>query len=128
MNTFRYTYSAKQQEEIESIRQKYLEKEESKIEQLRRLDRSVTSPGTAASLTVGITCTLLFGFGMACVLEWQNYLLGFVTGIVGAVGIALAYPIFKRITKKQREKIAPRILKLTEELSGITNESSDDAK
>ena len=128
MNTFRYTYSAKQQEEIESIRQKYLEKEESKLEQLRRLDRSVTSPGTAASLTVGITCTMLFGFGMACVLEWQNYLLGFVTGIVGAVGIALAYPIFKRITKKQREKIAPRILKLTEELSGVTNESSDDVK
>ena len=40
--TFEYTYSAKQQQEIENIRKKYLPKEEDKMEQLRRLDRSAT--------------------------------------------------------------------------------------
>ena len=36
---FRYTYSAKDQEEIRSIRQKYVPREEDKMERLRRLDR-----------------------------------------------------------------------------------------
>lgn len=36
--TFTYTYSSKQQEEIRNIRSKYLPKEEDKMEQLRRLD------------------------------------------------------------------------------------------
>ena len=36
---FEYTYSAKQQEEVEAIRKKYLPKEEDKMETLRKLDR-----------------------------------------------------------------------------------------
>ena len=54
--TFNYTYSAKQQEEIRSIRKRYLPKEpqEDKMEQLRRLDQSATKKGTVVSLIVGI--------------------------------------------------------------------------
>ena len=37
--TFEYRYSAKQQEEIEAIRRKYLPKEEDKMEQLRQMHR-----------------------------------------------------------------------------------------
>ena len=40
-NTFSYTYSAKQQEEIQNIRKKYVSKEEDKMEKLRRLDSAV---------------------------------------------------------------------------------------
>ena len=49
--TFNYTYSASQQEEIKKIREKYSapEKQEDKMEQLRRLDKSVTKPGTDAA-------------------------------------------------------------------------------
>lgn len=31
--------------------------------------------------------------------------------------IAVAYPIYQKLTKKQREKLVPQILALTEELS-----------
>ena len=48
-NSFHYTYSAKQQEEIQHIREKYLPKTEDKMEQLRRLDRSATKKGTIVS-------------------------------------------------------------------------------
>lgn len=44
-DTFTYTYSAKQQEEIRNIRKKYLPREEDKMEQLRRLDRDTTRKG-----------------------------------------------------------------------------------
>ena len=53
-NSFEYTYSAPQQEEIKRIRQKYLPKEEDKMEQLRRLDQSAAQKGTAAALIAGI--------------------------------------------------------------------------
>lgn len=46
---FQYTYSAKQQEEIKRIRSKYAAPEENKMEQLRRLDRSVTQKGCHSS-------------------------------------------------------------------------------
>ena len=87
--TFEYTYSAKQQQEIENIRKKYLPKEEDKMEQLRQMDKRVSRKGTIISIIIGV---------------------------IGIVMIALAYPLYERITKKERKKIAPLILKLADEL------------
>lgn len=116
--SFEYTYSAKQQAEIEQIRKKYLPKEESKMEQLRKLDRDVTKPGTIWSLVLGIAGALIFGGGMACVLEFAGTLLipGIVLGLAGILILSAAYPVYRKITERQKEKIAPRILALTEEL------------
>lgn len=49
-DVFQYTYSAKQQEEIEAIRKKYLPPQEDKMEQLRRLDKSATKRGQLSPL------------------------------------------------------------------------------
>lgn len=116
--SFQYTYSAKQQEEIKNIRQKYMPKEEDKMEQIRRLDESVTRPGTIASIVLGVISTLLFGFGMSCTTVWAEKLFipGIVIGIFGIIGIAAAYPVYVSVTKKQRQKLAPEILRLSEEL------------
>ncbi|MGN1097477.1 MAG: hypothetical protein ACI4SS_01115 [Clostridia bacterium] len=116
--TFTYTYSAQQREEINQIRQKYMPREEDKMEQLRRLDQSVTMPGMVVSLAVGIISTLILGFGMCCVLEWADryFVFGIVIGIVGIAGISAAYPLYTHITKKQREKLAPEIMRLSDEL------------
>lgn len=117
--TFEYTYSARQQEEIEKIRQKYLPKEEDKMEQLRKLDRDVTKPGTIWSLVLGIVGCLLFGTGMSCVLALSEafFIVGIVVGIIGMAVMGAAYPVYVKITARERERIAPRILALTEELS-----------
>lgn len=117
--TFSYTYSAKQQEEIRRIRDKYIVKEESKMDQLRKLDAGVTKPGTIASLITGIIGTLLLGIGMCCTMVWAEnlFILGIIVGVIGIVCIAAAYPLYVRITKKQREKLAPEILRLTDELT-----------
>jgi hypothetical protein len=42
--------------------------------------------------------------------------IGILVGIVGMVLVALAYPLYNRVLKKQREKIAPEILRLSDEL------------
>lgn len=118
--TFNYTYSASQQKEIQSIREKYAPptQEEDKMEQLRRLDQSVTRAGTVVSLIVGVLSLLVLGTGMCCIMVWADtmFIPGVLIGIVGIAGVISAYPIYAHMTKKQREKLAPEILRLSDEL------------
>lgn len=117
-DVFSYTYSAKQQEEVKRIRDKYAPQSTDKMEQLRRLDKSVTQKGTMWSLVIGIIGTLLMGIGMCCALEWQGVLMipGIIVGVIGIALVSLAYPIYQSIIKKERARIAPEILRLTDEL------------
>lgn len=116
--TFSYTYSAKEQAEIQKIREKYVPKEADKIEQLRRLDKSVTDKSTAVSLAVGIVGALVLGFGMSCCMVWKDtlFVVGIIVGIIGIALVSAAYPVYNYVTKKEREKIAPEIIRLTDEL------------
>ena len=120
---FRFTYSAQQQKEIESIRKKYLPQEVDKMEQLRALHAVPTQKAQAAALAVGIIGALILGTGMSlCLTEIGAALgslamvIGVLVGIVGMVLVARAYPLYNRVLKKQREKIAPQILQLSDEL------------
>lgn len=115
---FEYTYSAPRQEEVKKIREKYLPKEESKMDQLRRLDESTTKKGLACSLALGIVSSLVLGIGMCCTMLWQGVLFipGVIIGLIGIAGVALAYPLNHYLTKKERERLAPEILELTNEL------------
>ena len=91
-NGFQYTYSAKEQAEIKRIRSKYTPKEENKMEQLQRLDASATQKATKWAIIVG------------------------VIGVIGLAVVGVAYPLYNRTLKKERERIAPEILRLTDEL------------
>lgn len=115
---FQYAYSADRQDEIKRIREKYCPKnqKEDKMEQLRQLDRSVTSRGTCVSIILGVLGTLILGGGLSLVMVWGNLLFGFINGIIGLCLIGAAYPVFQYITRKQKEKVTPDILRLTEEL------------
>ena len=120
---FSFTYSAQQQKEVEAIRKKYLPQEETKIDQLRRLHSVPTKKAQAASIAVGVIGALILGTGMSlCMTELSDFLggtamyIGIPVGIVGMVLVALAYPLYNRVLRKQREKIAPEILHLSDEL------------
>ena len=116
---FNYSYSAPQQAEINRIRAKYAPttREEDKMERLRRLDKSASRPGTVLSLIIGIIGTLILGIGMCCVLLWDGLAIpGVVIGLVGIAGVLSAHPVYRKVTEAQRAKLAPEILKLTDEL------------
>lgn len=115
---FEYTYSAEQQAEIEKIKNKYLPKTDDKLEQLRKLDASVTKKGTIVGLVLGIVGCLMFGGGMSFVLvAGLGFLLpSIVLGGIGIILMVSAYPCFKKITEQEKARIAPQILALTEEL------------
>lgn len=126
--TFNYTYSAKEQEEIKAIRQKYSAKvqTEDKMAQLRRLDASVTQKAVTVSLVFGIIGALIMGMGMSLamteigdVIGLQGemaMLIGILVGILGIVLVCIAYPVYNRVIRKERKKIAPKILRMTDEL------------
>lgn len=122
-NAFEYTYSPKRQQEVEAIRNAYLPKEEDKMEQLRKLHAMPTQKAQAISLAIGIIGTLILGTGMSlCMTELGAALgrfamaLGIVVGLIGMVMVAAAYPMYNRTLKTERQKIAPEIFKLTDEL------------
>lgn len=127
-DAFQFTYSAKEQEEIKNIRIKYAPPEEQvdKMTQLRRLDKRVSDKATIRSLVLGIMGLLLLGTGMSLVMSGfaeilglhknMAYLIGIPSGMAGIAMICLAYPAYNRVLKKEREKIAPEIIRLTDEL------------
>lgn len=121
--TFAYTYSAQQQEEIKNIRKKYVAPEEDKMEQLRKLDRRASKKAQAWAIALGVIGTLILGTGMSLIMtELSGFLggtamfIGVPVGLMGIVLVALAYPVYNRILKKERQRIAPEILRLSDEL------------
>ncbi|MCD8325825.1 MAG: hypothetical protein LUC90_03805 [Lachnospiraceae bacterium] len=126
-NSFEYSYSAKSHREVEEIRRKYVTDEndsyESKLRQLKDLDRSASRKGMIVSISVGTVSTMLLGLGMSCIMVWNDpfFILGIVLGVLGLIGVCASYPLFQHITKKERKRIAPMILKLSEELEKMSS-------
>ena len=126
--SFTYTYSAKDQAEIESIRKKYEPQShyESNLDQLRKLDASVTSKATMTSLIVGIAGTLIAGLGLSLILSDLYSLIGLsksfcqimgvIIGIVGIFVVSINYPLYDIIIVRERKRVAPEIIRLSNEL------------
>lgn len=125
---FRYTYSAKEQAELKRIREKYTppSEEENKMERLRRLDRGVVQKAQTVALILGVIGTLILGFGMSmCMTDFGDILgsykdlamlVGIAIGVVGGILAALAYPTYNLVVRRERKKVAPEIIRLTDEL------------
>lgn len=117
-NSFQYTYSAQDQAEIRRIRSKYAPREETTLEQLQRMDAAVTSKATVAALVLGVLSTLVMGTGMSCCMVFGGawFVPGIVLGLAGIAGAAMAYPLYNLVLRRERERIAPEMLRLTDEL------------
>ena len=115
---FCLVYAAEEQEELKAIRQKYLPPEQDKMQQIRKLDAGVTVRARMAAITLGVLGVLIMGLGMSCCMVWQGnwFIPGIVIGLVGMAMAGLAYPVYLRVEKRERQRIAPEILRLTEEL------------
>lgn len=125
-DNFSYTYSAGTQDEIRAIRSKYMPPAEDKLECLRRMDASVTRKGNAVSIVFGTVGALLLGVGMSLAMtdfgtgfgfsEIFSSVLGITVGCVGIALICAAYPLYRAIVRRERARIAPEILRITDEL------------
>ena len=117
-NAFSYNYSAARNKEVESIRRKYMPREESKLERLKKLDLRVQMAGTIESLCFGIVGALVFGVGLCFflnVFEGGTWLSALFM-IIGSLIMVPAYPIYRRIARKTKTELTPEILSLSEEI------------
>ena len=119
-NAFSYTYSATCNQDVLNIRKKYLLREETKLEELKRLDSLVQNSGVTQSLCAGMVGCLVFGLGLCLAMEviGQMIWLGVILGLVGTVGMLAAFPVYRKYFNKAKAQYTPRILELAAELSG----------
>jgi len=109
---------------IQKIRTQYTEKETTGLDELKALDIKVKRPANIFAYIFGSISAIIMGSGMSLVMTKIGAMLGSVlsmivgigVGLIGIVLVCLAYPIYNRTLKKEREKIAPEILRLTDEL------------
>ena len=120
-NQFNFKYTAPteaERKEIDSIRRQYLPQDqaENKLERLRRLDALVKNTAIIWSLVFGVVGCLIFGLGLAMILEWDILLWGIVVMLVGALPMGIAYPLYKALLYKYKSRYGDEILRLSEEL------------
>ncbi len=121
--TYQYTYSPAQTAQVEAIRKKYLPQTQTPLERLQALDAIPARRAMVWALSLGILGTLILGTGMSlcmtrlgAVLEEYAMILGIGMGLLGMALAASAYPVYCRVLKKQRQRLAPEILALAQEL------------
>lgn len=122
--TFVYTYSAKQNKELQEIRSRYLPPKESSLDALKALDRKVARPANVFAYAFGTVSAIIMGSGMSLVMTDISQIIGLnnpmLYGIaIGVVGMAMAllnYPIFRRILSSRRKKYGEKILTLSDKI------------
>ena len=109
---------------VEKIRTKYVEKKDSSLDELRKLDRKVKAPAEVFAYIFGSISALIMGAGMSLVMTDVANMLGLgdmtIPGIaVGVVGMVLAignYPIYKGILTSRKKKYADKVIALSNKI------------
>lgn len=123
--TSTYVFSARQQEEVRKIYQRYAlpreskpspSAEEQKLERLHRLDRSVFRLGILAALLHGCLGAAIHGAGIVLSQNTARFVPGMIIAVVGIVLFLFSFRVYSHIARKQRRKVEPEILRLCQEL------------
>lgn len=109
---------------IQKIRTQYTEKEHSKIDELKALDKKVTRPANIFGYTFGSIGAIVMGAGMSLVMTdigstvgIENPMVpGIIIGVVGMIMAIINYPIYKGILTSRRKKFAAKIIALSEKI------------
>lgn len=106
----------------ENIAKDYAPKDSSKIVALKKLDALAKLPATIFTYSFGIISALVLGVGMCLSMQIIGngitaMIFGIIIGIIGIVGCAVNYPIYKKLLKKGKDKYAYEIVQLAREIS-----------
>jgi len=109
---------------VQKIRSEYTEKEHTQLDELKAMDAKVKRPANVFAYVFGSLSAIIMGSGMSLVMTDIGAKLGMasvmvpgiVIGVIGMIGVCLAYPVYQAVTKHERERIAPEIIRLSDEL------------
>lgn len=105
----------KEENYVEKILNFYQGKENSKVEELKELDRKVKLPAVVFAYGFGIVGALVLGFGMCLAMEvlFDLMPLGIGIGIVGILMVSVNYFFYEKILKSRKNKYADQIIELS---------------
>lgn len=106
----------------ESLVNEYSKKATSKVVALRKLDKKAKAPSNIFAYTFGIVFALIFGLGMCLGMNviggtTDLMVLGIIIGIIGMIGMAINFPVYKRLKEKGKKKYAFEIMQLAKEIA-----------
>lgn len=107
----------------EQIRSQYTEPQHTELDALKALDRKVKRPAHLFTGTFGTLSALVLGVGMSLLMSDFGALLGLLdfpaglaAGVAGILLLVGTYPLYCRTLKQERARVAPEILRLSDEL------------
>ena len=103
---------------IQKIRASYEEREITKLDELKALDKKVKRPAQIFAYVYGSISSLVLGTGMCLAMNviGNSMALGIGIGLVGIVLTLTTYPIFKAMLKKRKNKYSKQIFELSDSL------------
>ncbi|MDO5407951.1 MAG: dihydropteridine reductase [Eubacteriales bacterium] len=106
----------------ESIANEYSIKNDSKVVALKKLDRKVKEFPLLTAIVLGVISTLILGTGMSLAMgaiggTEEAFAAGIILGVVGMIGMAVNYPIYKRMIAGRKSRYAGDIIRLANEIA-----------
>lgn len=109
---------------VQQIRDQYIEKKSTELDELKKLDAEVKRPANVFAYAFGSLSAIVMGTGMSLVMTDVGSVIGLkktrATGVVmGIAGMAMAianYPIHKSILENRKKEYAGRVLELSDKI------------
>ena len=125
-NRVTYHYTADEQREIDALRCRYTsDNPDDQLSAMRRIDQDVTRHATAMAVGFGLAGTLVMGLGLAMVLSFNLMIPGIILGCSGIAVMAAMPAAYERILKRERKKVAPKIVELLKKAEQSSHEWND---
>lgn len=114
---------------VRKIRTQYTEKEHTRLDALKALDKKVKRPANVFAYLFGSISAMVMGSGMSLVMtdiaetvRIPNPMIsGIIIGVVGMLMAILNYPIYKGMLSSRRKKYANQIIALSEQIMKENN-------
>lgn len=112
---------------VQKIRTQYTEKEDTQLDELKKLDRKVKKPANIFAYVFGITGAIIMGSGMSMVMTDIGETIGIdnpmpvgiVIGIIGMLMAIINYPIYKNFLDSRRKKYADEIITISDKIMKV---------
>ena len=106
--------------QIEKIRAGYTEREITKLDELKNLNKRVSRPAKIFAYIFGTISSLILGTGMCLAMKVIGDMMipGIIIGCVGLLLVGVNYRLYEKILAARKKKFAPEVLALSDALLG----------
>ena len=103
--------------QINKIKEDYIEKEQTNFDKLKELDKKVKRPAQIFAYVFGSISSLILGTGMCLAMKviGNAMALGIVIGVVGIALVSANYFIYKKILSSRKNKYKNQVLALADD-------------